>query len=157
MDVTDGLLNALDFALRFSQMLVHRASVERRFQFLELGIPIEKTPTVDPIVTRWQKAEHWEAERYSGHQHCNRSLCMDGQPQRQMPLHKRRAVFVKIDSRRCNGIFYVRTVRKFAGALKDICSTMSFYHCLQQELDNFWMKIATYQHFYSGSDEWQVI
>jgi hypothetical protein len=36
--VADSLLNALDFGLLFSQMLVHRASVERRFQFLELGI-----------------------------------------------------------------------------------------------------------------------
>ena len=78
MDVTDGLLNALDFGLRFSQMLVRRASVERRFQFLKLGIPIEKTPTVDPIVSQRQKAEHWEAERYGGHQHCNRSLCVYG-------------------------------------------------------------------------------
>ena len=48
-DVADGLLNALDFGLRFSQMLVHRLGVERRFQFLELGIQIEKTPTGDPI------------------------------------------------------------------------------------------------------------
>jgi hypothetical protein len=36
--VTDGLLNALDFGLRFNQMLVHRAGVERRLQFLKLGI-----------------------------------------------------------------------------------------------------------------------
>ena len=34
---------------------------------------------------------------------------------------------------------------------------MSFYHCLQQELDNFWMKIATYQYLRSGADEWHVI
>src|SRR5262249_26647554 len=103
------------------------------------------------------KTEHWEAERYCGDQHRNRSLCMDGQPKRQMPLHKRWAVFVKIDSRRCNGIFYIGAVRKFAGALKDICSTMSFHHCLQQELDNFWIKIATYQYLYRGSDELYVI
>src|SRR5262249_61988250 len=122
MDVADGVLNALDFGLRFDQMLVHWAGVERRFQFLKLGIPIEKTPTVDPIVSRWQKAEHWEAERYSGDQHCNRSLCMDGQPWRQMPLHKRWTVFVKIDSRRRNGIFYIRAVRECTGALKDIAA-----------------------------------
>src|SRR5215469_1524175 len=75
-----GVLNALDFGSRFNQTLVHRASVERRLQSLELRIPIEKTPTGDPIVSPWQKAEHWEAERYSGDQHSNRSLCMDGQP-----------------------------------------------------------------------------
>src|SRR6516225_6979544 len=74
-----------------------------------------------------------------------------------MPLHKRWAVFEKINSRRRNGIFYIRAVGEFSGALKDICSTMSFYHCLQQELDNFWIKIATYQYLYSGSDEWNVI
>ena len=38
MDVADGVLNALDFGLRFNQMLVHRAGVERRLQFLKLGI-----------------------------------------------------------------------------------------------------------------------
>ena len=74
-----------------------------------------------------------------------------------MPLHKRWAVFVKIASRRGYWIFYIGTVRKFTGALKDICSTMSFYHCLQQELDNFWIKIATYQYLYRGSDELYVI
>src|SRR6516165_6255444 len=74
-----------------------------------------------------------------------------------MPLHERWTVFVKIDSGRRNGIFYIRAVREFTGALKGICSTMNFYHCLQQELDNFWMKIATYQHFRSGADEWHVI
>ena len=74
-----------------------------------------------------------------------------------MPLHKRWTVLVKIDSRRGNGIFYIGAVREFTGALKDICSTMSFYHRLQQELDNFWMKIATYQYLRRGSDEWYVI
>ena len=34
---------------------------------------------------------------------------------------------------------------------------MSFYHCLQQELDNFWMKMATYKYFRSGSNQWHVI
>src|SRR6516165_12645647 len=74
-----------------------------------------------------------------------------------MPLHKRWAVFVKIDGGRRNGIFYIRAIRKFAGALKDICSTMSLYHCLQQKLDNFRIKIATYQYLRRGSDEWYVI
>src|SRR5262249_1934075 len=74
-----------------------------------------------------------------------------------MPLHKRWTVFVKIDGRRRNGIFYIRAVREFAGALKDICSTMNFYHCLQQELDNFWMKIATYQYLRGVADELHVI
>ena len=49
-------------------------------------------------------------------------------------MHKRWTVFVKIDSRRRNGVFYIRAVREITGALKDICSTMNFYHCLQQEL-----------------------
>ena len=39
----------------------------------------------------------------------------------------------------------------------DICSAMSLYHCLQQKLDNFWMKIAAYQHFRSVSNQWHVI
>src|SRR5271165_4583135 len=74
-----------------------------------------------------------------------------------MPLHKRRAVFVKIDSCRGNGIFHIGAVWEFTGALEDICPTMYFYHCLQQELDNFWMKIATYQYLRSDPDELHVI
>src|SRR5215472_10042874 len=74
-----------------------------------------------------------------------------------MPLHKRRAVFVKIDSGRCNGIFRVGAVREFTAALKNLTSAMYFHHCLQQQLDNFWMKIATHQYFRSRSDEWHVI
>src|SRR5262249_46113654 len=34
---------------------------------------------------------------------------------------------------------------------------MYFYHCLQQELDNFRMKIATYQYLRGGSQELHVI
>src|SRR5262245_63209904 len=74
-----------------------------------------------------------------------------------MPLHKGRTVFVKIRSRRCNGIFYIGAVREFADALKDIRSTMYFYHCLQQELNNFRMKIATHQYLRGGSEELYVI
>src|SRR5215472_5836759 len=74
-----------------------------------------------------------------------------------MPLHKRRTVFVKIDSGRCNGIFCVDAVREFTAALKNPSSTMYFHHCLQQQLDNFWMEIAANQHFGSGSDERHVI
>ena len=34
---------------------------------------------------------------------------------------------------------------------------MYFHHCLQQELDDFWMKIATYQYPRGGSNELHVI
>src|SRR6516165_8245142 len=74
-----------------------------------------------------------------------------------MPLHKRRTVFVKIDSGRCNGIFCVGAVGEFTGALKNLTSTMYFHHGLQQELDNFRMKIATYQYLRGGSEELDVI
>src|SRR5215469_8502552 len=74
-----------------------------------------------------------------------------------MPLHKRRAVFVKIDSGRGNGIFRVGIVREFTAALKNLTSTMYFHHCLQQQLDNFWVEIAANQHFGSSSDERHVI
>src|SRR5215471_12434306 len=74
-----------------------------------------------------------------------------------MPLHKGRTVFVKIRSRRCNGIFYIGAVGEFADALKNIRPTMYFYHCLQQELYNFRMKIAAYQYLRGGSDELDVI
>src|SRR6516162_6012641 len=74
-----------------------------------------------------------------------------------MPLHKRRAVFVKIDSGGCNRIFCVGAVREFTAALKNLTSTMYFHHCLQQQLDNFWVKIAAHQHFASGSNERHVI
>src|SRR3974377_2319503 len=74
-----------------------------------------------------------------------------------MPLNKRRLVFVKIDSGRCNGIFCVGAVREFTAALKNLTSTMYFHHCLQQQLDNFWVEIAANQHFGSGSDERHVI
>src|SRR6516164_1867957 len=74
-----------------------------------------------------------------------------------MPLHKRRTVFVKINSGRCNGIFCVGAVREFTAALKNLTSTMYFHHCLQQQLDNFWVYIAANQHFRRGSDEWHVI
>src|SRR5215469_3936465 len=74
-----------------------------------------------------------------------------------MPLHKRRAVFVKIDGGRCNGIFCVDAVREFTAALKNPSSTMYFHHSLQQQLDNFWVEIAANQHFGGGSDERHVI
>src|SRR5215831_12821382 len=74
-----------------------------------------------------------------------------------MPLHKRWSVFVKISRRRGNRIFHISAIGELTGALKDICSTMSFYLCLQQELDNLRMKITSYQNFRSGSDEWYVI
>src|SRR5262249_22627699 len=74
-----------------------------------------------------------------------------------MPLHKRRAVFVKIDSGRCNGIFRVGAVREFTAALKNLTSTMYLHNCLQQQLDNFWVEIAANQHFGGGSDERHVI
>ena len=34
---------------------------------------------------------------------------------------------------------------------------MYLYHCLQQQLDNFWVKIAANQYFGGGSDEWHII
>src|SRR6476646_2388598 len=68
-----------------------------------------------------------------------------------MPLHKRRAVFVKIDSGRCNGIFRVGAVREFTAALKNLTSTMYLHHCLQQQLDNFWVEIAANQRIGVGS------
>src|SRR6478752_6488174 len=74
-----------------------------------------------------------------------------------MPLHKRRAVFVKIDSGGCNGIFRVGAVREFTAALKNLTSTMYLHHCLQQQLDNFWVEIAANQHFGGGSDERHII
>jgi hypothetical protein len=74
-----------------------------------------------------------------------------------VPLHKRRAVFVKIDSCRGNRIFDIGTVREFTGALKDIWPIMHFCHCLQEKLDNFWMKVATYQYLGSGPDKWHVM
>src|SRR6516162_10726956 len=74
-----------------------------------------------------------------------------------MPLHKRRTVFVKIDSGRCNGIFCVGAVGEFTGALKNLTSTMYFHHCLQQQLDNFRMKIATYQYLRGRPNELHVI
>src|SRR3974377_511913 len=111
-------------------------ALERGFQRLELSVPIDQTTTHDPLVNNRRKAGQWEADGYGGQQHRDRSLCMDREPQRQMPLHKRWTVFVKIDSRRCDGIFYIRAVREFTGALKDICSTMSFYHCLHPQLEN---------------------
>src|SRR5262245_33439933 len=57
-DVADGLLNALDFGLLLTQLLVHRA-VERGLQSLELGVPIRQTPSRDPIVSHRQKAGRW--------------------------------------------------------------------------------------------------
>src|SRR4029453_8566901 len=62
----------------------------------------------------------------------------------------------EIDSSRGNRKFDVGTVGEFTSALKDIWPTMHFCHCLQQKLDNFWMKIAPYQYLRSGSDEWHV-
>src|SRR6516225_8148829 len=70
-----------------------------------------------------------------------------------MPLPKRRAVFVKIDSGRCNGIFCVGAVGEFTAALKNLTSTVYFHHCLQQQLDNFWVEIAANQHLGGGSHE----
>ena len=43
--MADGLLNALDFGLLFSQRFVHRAHVKRSLQGFELGVPIDQTPT----------------------------------------------------------------------------------------------------------------
>src|SRR5215831_521366 len=34
---------------------------------------------------------------------------------------------------------------------------MYFHHCLQQELDNFWMNVATYQYLRGRSNELHVI
>jgi len=65
--VTDGLLNALDFGLLFSKMFVRQTIVERSFQSLELSIPIKQTPTREPIVSHWQKAEQREAKCYGCH------------------------------------------------------------------------------------------
>ena len=45
-----------------------------KLPIFELGIPIEKTPTREPIIGHRAEAEHWEAERYGRHQHSNRSL-----------------------------------------------------------------------------------
>src|SRR6516162_11805061 len=73
-----------------------------------------------------------------------------------MPLHERRTVFVKIDGGRGNGIFGVGTIREFATALEDFTRAVCLYHCLQQELDNFWMQVAANQHLGGGSYEWHV-
>src|SRR6516165_10669768 len=63
-----------------------------------------------------------------------------------MSLHKRRSVFIKIDSSRSNGIFRVSAIREFATALKDCTRAMCFDHRLQQELDDFRMQIAANQY-----------
>jgi hypothetical protein len=43
-------------------MFVRRVGVERSFQGLELGIPLEQAPTVDPTVSHRHKAEQWVAD-----------------------------------------------------------------------------------------------
>src|SRR6516162_6251214 len=68
-----------------------------------------------------------------------------------MPLHIGRTGFVKISSRRGNGIFGVGTVWEFTAALKNSTSTVRFHHCLQHEWDDFWVQIAANQHLGGGS------
>src|SRR5438105_3739774 len=74
-----------------------------------------------------------------------------------MSLHKRRARLVKIDGGRSNRILWVGAIRELAIALKDICPAMRFHHCLQEKLDNLWMKIVTHQHLYCGPNEHHVV
>src|SRR6516165_118130 len=78
LDMADGSLNALDFCLLPGQMFVRQVGVERSFQGLDLGIPIEQAPTVEPRVGYRHKAEQWVADCYRCHQHRDRSLYMDG-------------------------------------------------------------------------------
>src|SRR5262245_7528128 len=74
-----------------------------------------------------------------------------------MPLHKRRTVFVKIDSSRSNGIFGIGAIWEFATALKDSARAMCFDHRLQEKLDNFRMQIATNQYFGGSPYERHII
>src|SRR5215467_4584581 len=74
-----------------------------------------------------------------------------------MPLHKRRTVFIKIDSGRSNGVFCVRAVREFTNALKDSARTMCFDHRLQQQLNDFRMQIAANHYLGGGPYERHII
>src|SRR5262249_54563701 len=54
-------------------------------------------------------------------------------------------------------VLWIGGVGELPGALKDVCPAMRFHHCLQEKLDNLWMKVATHQHLRRGPDEHHVI
>src|SRR5215831_15395552 len=137
-------------------MLVVCACFERSFEGLELAIPIEKPPPRYPMEKLGEETEQREADGYSGHHHRNCPLYMNGQPQRQMSLHERRTILVKIGSGRGNQIFGVGPIGEFAAAVENIRPAMDFLHCLQQELDNLRVKIAANQNLRRGCNQLNI-